>query len=76
MVEGAGHVADLAGVDALDADDDGDGILTKAEDLNGNGDPTDDDSNGNGIADYLEKPAGGPGEPGTYRLLLPVVRTK
>ena len=41
-------------IDALDDDDDGDGVLTIAEDTNGNGDPTDDDSDGNGTPDYLE----------------------
>ena len=40
--------------DHLDFDDDGDGVLTLDEDYNGNGDPTDDDLNTNGIADYLE----------------------
>jgi len=38
----------------LDDDDDGDGILTIDEDYNNNGDPTDDDTNTNGIPDYLE----------------------
>ncbi|WP_456438631.1 T9SS type A sorting domain-containing protein [Psychroserpens sp.] len=38
----------------LDFDDDGDGVLTIDEDYNGNGDPTDDDVNTNGIPDYLE----------------------
>ncbi|RCW92243.1 T9SS type A sorting domain-containing protein [Winogradskyella arenosi] len=38
----------------LDDDDDGDGILTVDEDYNNNGDPTDDDTNTNGIPDYLE----------------------
>lgn len=38
----------------LDFDDDGDGVLTLDEDYNGNGDPTDDDLNTNGIPDYLE----------------------
>jgi hypothetical protein len=38
----------------LDNDDDGDGILTINEDTNHNGDVTDDDTNSNGIADYLE----------------------
>lgn len=37
-----------------DNDDDGDGILTINEDYNNNGDPTDDDTNSNGVADYLE----------------------
>jgi len=38
----------------LDEDDDGDNILTIDEDYNNNGDPTDDDTNTNGIPDYLE----------------------
>ena len=38
----------------LDNDDDGDGVLTFNEDYNGNGNPSDDDTNGNGIADYLD----------------------
>jgi len=40
--------------DHLDFDDDDDGILTVDEDYNGNGDPTDDDLNMNGIPDYLD----------------------
>ena len=40
--------------DHLDTDDDGDGIETLDEDLNNNGDPTDDDSDTDLIADYLE----------------------
>lgn len=40
--------------DHLDFDDDGDGVLTLDEDYNGNGDPTDDDVNTNGIPDYLD----------------------
>jgi len=38
----------------LDNDDDGDGLLTQDEDYNGNGDPTDDDTDGSGIPDFLE----------------------
>lgn len=38
----------------LDNDDDGDGLLTLDEDYNGNGDPTDDDTDGSGIPDFLE----------------------
>jgi len=37
-----------------DDDDDGDGILTVDEDYNGNGNPVDDDTNFNGVPDYLE----------------------
>jgi len=46
---------DLDGIpNHLDFDDDGDGVLTLDEDYNGNGDPTDDDTNNNGTPDYLE----------------------
>lgn len=38
----------------IDNDDDNDGILTIDEDYNNNGDPTDDDTDNSGIADYLE----------------------
>ena len=41
-------------IDALDTDDDGDGLLTADEDINGNGDPRDDDTDNDGIANYLE----------------------
>jgi hypothetical protein len=41
-------------IDALDADDDGDGILTIDEDTNQNGDPSDDDADGDGLPNYLE----------------------
>ncbi|WP_171032350.1 tandem-95 repeat protein, partial [Polaribacter aestuariivivens] len=41
--------------DFQDTDDDGDGILTKEEDVvNVNGDPQDDDSDGDGIPNYLD----------------------
>jgi len=39
----------------IDNDDDGDGILTINEDYNGNNNPGDDDTNSNGIPDYLEQ---------------------
>lgn len=39
----------------LDNDDDGDGVLTIDEDYNGNNNPGDDDTNLNGIADFLEQ---------------------
>lgn len=39
----------------LDNDDDGDGVLTINEDYNGNNDPSDDDTNLNGIFDFLEE---------------------
>lgn len=38
----------------LDNDDDGDGVLTINEDYNGNNNPGDDDTNANGIPDFLE----------------------
>ncbi|MDB4299111.1 T9SS type A sorting domain-containing protein [Flavobacteriaceae bacterium] len=38
----------------IDNDDDNDGVLTIDEDYNNNGDPTDDDTDNSGIADYLE----------------------
>ena len=41
-------------IDALDADDDGDGVPTRDEDANGNGNPADDDADGDGTPDYLE----------------------
>ena len=41
-------------IDAIDSDDDGDGILTTNEDLNRNGDPRDDDTDSDGIPNYLE----------------------
>ncbi|WP_273567700.1 Ig-like domain-containing protein [Maribacter halichondriae] len=40
--------------DYRDTDDDDDGIETIDEDLNGDGDYSNDDSNGNGIPEYLE----------------------
>lgn len=39
----------------LDNDDDGDGELTIDEDYNNNNNPADDDTNSNGIPDYLEQ---------------------
>lgn len=38
----------------LDTDDDNDGVLTLNEDANGNNNPTDDDADGNNVADYLQ----------------------
>ena len=40
--------------DHIDNDDDGDGLRTLDEDLNANGDPTDDDTDQDGTANYLE----------------------
>jgi hypothetical protein len=46
---------DLDGIENyLDNDDDGDGLLTIDEDYNGNGDPTDDDTDSSGVPDFLE----------------------
>jgi outer membrane protein OmpA-like peptidoglycan-associated protein len=41
--------------DFEDPDDDGDGIPTALEDLDGDGDPTNDDSDGDGIPNYLDE---------------------
>ena len=41
--------------DYLEEDDDNDGILTINEDVDQNGNPRDDDSNGNDIPNYLDK---------------------
>ncbi|MCB9675143.1 MAG: hypothetical protein H6737_08495 [Alphaproteobacteria bacterium] len=38
----------------LDADDDGDNVPTRVEDIDGNGDPRGDDSEGDGIFDFLD----------------------
>ncbi|MEZ4281640.1 MAG: FG-GAP-like repeat-containing protein [Myxococcota bacterium] len=48
-------------IDALDPDDDDDGIPTLAEDSNGNGNPLDDDTNNDGIPDYLATDSDGDG---------------
>lgn len=40
--------------DYLDADDDNDGVETIREDTDQNGNPRDDDANGNGIPNYLD----------------------
>ncbi len=41
-------------MDALDPDDDGDGVPTVNEDPNGDSDPTTDDTDGDGVPDYLD----------------------
>ena len=41
-------------IDALDTDDDNDGVLTKQEDLNHDGTPINDDTDDNGIPNYLD----------------------
>jgi len=47
--------SDMDGIiDSLDSDDDGDGLLTTDEDLNSNGNPRDDDTDNDGIPNYLE----------------------
>ncbi len=43
------------------ADDDGDGVLTVDEDLDGDGDPTNDDTDGDGIPNYLDADDDGDG---------------
>jgi hypothetical protein len=40
--------------DHLDADDDGDGVLTRLEDLDADGNYAEHDSDGNGVANYLD----------------------
>ncbi len=42
-------------------DDDGDGVLTTDEDINGDGDPTNDDTDGDGIPNYLDTDDDGDG---------------
>lgn len=57
--------------DWRDVDDDGDGINTILEDANGNGDPTDDDADGDSVPDYLDDDdADGDGVPDTVDLDL------
>jgi MYXO-CTERM domain-containing protein len=41
-------------IDAVDSDDDGDGIETVDEDIDGDGDPTNDDTDSDGIPNYLD----------------------
>ncbi|MDA9306152.1 gliding motility-associated C-terminal domain-containing protein [Flavobacteriaceae bacterium] len=56
-LDASGNPLDTDGdgiIDSLDSDDDGDGLLTTDEDLNGNGDPRDDDTDNDGIPNYLE----------------------
>jgi hypothetical protein len=48
-------------IDALDPDDDGDGVPTAAEDANGNGNPADDDADDDGIPDSRETDSDGDG---------------
>ena len=56
-LDASGNPLDTDGdgiIDAIDTDDDGDGLLTTDEDLNGNGDPRDDDTDNDGTPNYLE----------------------
>ncbi|MDA7797690.1 gliding motility-associated C-terminal domain-containing protein [Flavobacteriaceae bacterium] len=56
-LDASGNPLDTDGdgiIDTIDTDDDGDGLLTTDEDLNGNGDPRDDDTDNDGIPNYLE----------------------
>jgi len=39
----------------IDNEDDGDGVLTFMEDYDGDGNPANDDTNNNGVADYLDQ---------------------
>ena len=41
-------------INAVDDDDDGDGLLTADEDVDGDGDPTNDDTDADGVANYLD----------------------
>ncbi len=41
-------------IDALDSDDDNDGVLTKLEDLNKDGSPINDDTDDDGVPNYLD----------------------
>jgi heat shock protein beta len=41
-------------IDALDTDDDNDGVLTKLEDLNKDGSPINDDTDDDGVPNYLD----------------------
>lgn len=47
--------------DYLDADDDGDGVPTRDEDLDGDGDPRNDDTDGDGEPNYLDTDDDGDG---------------
>jgi MYXO-CTERM domain-containing protein len=48
-------------IDALDTDDDGDGVLTSFEDVDGDGDPTNDDTDMDGTPNYLDADDDGDG---------------
>lgn len=53
-LEGTGDLDNDGILDFLDMDDDGDGILTRDEDPSGDGNPANDDSDEDGLPDYLE----------------------
>jgi len=62
----AGNPMDTDGdgtIDALDTDDDGDGVLTANEDPNGDNDPTNDNSDGDTLPNYLDPDDDGDGVP-------------
>ena len=62
----AGNPIDTDGdgiIDALDTDDDGDGVLTINEDPNGDNDPTNDNTDGDGLPNYLDPDDDGDGVP-------------
>ncbi len=56
--------------DYRDTDDDNDGIESKDEDINGDGDYANDDSDGNGIPDYLD-PSGTEEEIEVFNVITP-----
>ena len=56
--------------DYRDIDDDDDGILTKDEDMNSDGDLSNDDSNNNGVPEYLE-PNGSVDEIQVFNVITP-----
>lgn len=59
----APNVAVRISDDDATSDPDGDGILTEDEDLNGDGDPTNDDTDEDGIPNYLDEDDDGDGIP-------------
>ena len=64
--EGTGDSDGDGTPDFLDADDDGDGIPTAEEDLDGDGDPTNDDADGDGTPNYLDADSNNNGIPDSY----------
>lgn len=58
------HEDDVEGLcDIYPLDDDGDGVLTLDEDVNGDGDPTDDDTDDDNLPNYLDDDDDGDGIP-------------